>query len=90
MSAHAPQYQMHTTVPVRHSRGKHLIALLGVPAIVLGAVFGVWTVLKEQCAALSTAQCLPVGSADLGGTDVAVLATLLAAGLAAIVEVAAD
>jgi hypothetical protein len=47
-------------------------------------------VLKEQCAVLSTAQCLPVGPTDLGGTEVAVLATILAAGMAAIVEVAAD
>jgi len=90
MATHTPSYQMHTKLPVKHSRGKHLIALLGVPAIVLGAVLAVWNVLKEQCAALSTAQCLPVGPTDLGGTEVAVLATLLAAGMAAIVEVAAD
>ena len=90
MATHTPGYQMHTKVPVKHTRGKHLIALVGVPASVLGAVWAVWNVLKEQCAALSTAQCLPVGSTDLGATDVAVLATLLAAGLATIVEVAAD
>jgi hypothetical protein len=90
MATHAPTYQMHTTVPVKHSRGKHLVALLGVPAIVLGTVLVVWNMLKEQCVALSTAQCLPVGSTDLGGTEVAVLATILAAGMAAIVEVAAD
>jgi hypothetical protein len=90
MATHAPTYQMHTKVPVRRSRGKHLIALLGVPVIVLGTVLAVWNVLKEQCAALSTAQCLPVGSTDLGGAEVAVLATILAAGMAAIVEVAAD
>lgn len=90
MATHAPTYQMHTKVPVKHSRGKHLIALLWVPAVVLGAVLAVWNVLKEQCAALSTAQCLSVGSTNLGGTEVAVLATILAAGLAAIVEVAAD
>lgn len=90
MATHTPSYQMHTTVPVKHTRGKHLIALVGVPAIVLGAVYAVWNVLKEQCATLSTAQCLPVGSTSLGATEVAVLATLLAAGLATIVEVAAD
>ena len=71
MATHTPSYQMHTKVPVKHTRGKHLIALVGVPAIVLAAVWAVWNVLKEQCAALSTAQCLPVGSTDLGGTEVA-------------------
>ena len=90
MAAHPSSYQMHTKLPVRHTRGKHLIALVGVPAIVLGAVLAVWNVLKEQCAALSAAQCLPVGSTSLGGSEVAVLATLLAAGMATIVEVAAD
>lgn len=90
MSAHGPSYQMHTPLPVAHSRGKHLIALLGVPAVVLGTVLVLWNALKEQCVVLSSAQCLPVGSTDLGATEVAVLATILAAGLAAIVEVAAD
>lgn len=90
MSVRSPSYQMHTQLPAHHSRGKHLIALLGVPAIVLGAVLAVWNVLKEQCAVLSTAQCLPVGSTDLAATEVAVLATILAAGMATIVEVAAD
>ncbi|GAA1478523.1 hypothetical protein GCM10009623_29690 [Nocardioides aestuarii] len=90
MATHTPSYQMHTKVPVRHTRGKHLVALVGVPLIVLSTVLVVWNALKEQCAVLSTAQCLPVGSTDLGGTEVAVLATLLAAGLATIVEVAAD
>ena len=81
---------MHTQVPERHSRGKHVIALLAVPAFVLMTVLVAWNVFKEQCTALSAAECLPVGSMGLGGAEVAVLATILAAGLATIVEVLAD
>lgn len=88
MTTHTPSYQMHTQVPVRRHRLRHLVALLGVPAAVSGVALLVWTVLKEQCVAFATDQCLPVGPVVLGGTDVAVLATLLAVGLAVIVEVA--
>lgn len=90
MGAQSPGYQMHTQVPAEHHRVRHLVALVGVPLAVLGVALVLWTTLKEQCAALSTAQCLPVGPVALGGTEVVVLATILAAGLAVIVEVLAD
>ena len=84
MSTH---YQMHTQLPRQHHGGAHLVALLAVPVVVFAAAYAVWNVLKQQCAALTAQECLPVGSMELGGGDVALLATFLAAGLAAIIEV---
>ena len=73
------QYQMHTQLPRQHHGGAHLVALLAVPVVVFATAYAVWNVLKQQCAALTTQECLPVGSMEL--------ATFLAAGLAAIIEV---
>ena len=86
----ATQYRMHTQVRTAHSRGRHLVALVLVPLTVFAAAYAVWSTLKQQCAALAATECLPVGSTELGGSDVALLATFLAAGLAAIVEVATN
>jgi hypothetical protein len=90
MSVQSTHYRMHTQLPRHHRKGKHLLAFLVAPALVFTVVYAVWSVLKEQCTSLSTAQCLSAGSVSLGGTDVALLATFLAAGAAAIVEVVAD
>ena len=86
----ATQYRMHTQIQTGHSRARHLVAFLVVPVAVFAAAYAVWTTLKQQCGVLVAAECLPVGSTELGGSDVALLATFLAAGLATIVEVATN
>ena len=83
-------YPMHTQVQSKHGNHRHLIALLAVPAGVFAAAYAVWNVMKEQCAPLVSSECMAVGSMELGAGDVALLATFLAAGLAAIVEVATN
>ena len=77
----------HPQVQRRHVNGTHLVAFLAVPVIVYAAAYAVWTALKQQCAPLSTLECVTVGSVDLGGSDVALLATFLVAGLAIITEI---
>ena len=74
----------------KRSRGKHVVAFLAAPLAVFTVALAVWSQLKQQCAPLVAQECLPMGSVQLGGTDIALLATFLAAGVAAIVEVAAD
>ena len=86
----ATQYRMHTQIQTGRGRARHLVAFLVAPVAVFAAAYAVWTTLKQQCAALVTAECVPVGSTELAGSDVALLATFLAAGLAAIVEVATN
>lgn len=86
------QYRLHTQVQSKQGKhhGKHMAAFVAAPILVYVAAYAVWTVLKQQCAAFTSAECLPVGSTHLGGSDVVLLATFLAAGVAAIIEIAAD
>ena len=86
------QYRLHTQVQSKQGKlnGKHTAAFIAAPIFVYVVAYAVWTVLKQQCAAFTAAECLPVGSTHLGGSDVALLATFIAAGLAAIIEIAAD
>ncbi len=86
----ATQYQLHTQLQSKPSRNTHLVALLGAPTLVYAAAYAVWTILKQQCAAFTAPECLPVGSTELIGSDVALLATFLAAGIIAIIEIAID
>ena len=86
----ATQYQMHTQLQRKPSKNTHLVAFLAAPALVYAAAYAFWTTLKQQCAAFTAPECLPVGSTDLAGTDVALLATFIAAGIIAIIEIAVD
>ncbi len=75
---------------LKHSRGKHLVAFLAAPIAVFSVALAIWSQLKQQCAPLSAFDCVAMGGYELGGSDIALLATFLAAGLAAIVEIGVD
>ena len=74
----------------KHGRAKHVVAFVAAPIAVFSVAWAIWTSLKEQCVPMAPWECVAVGSTQLAFSDVALLATFLAAGLAAIVEVAAD
>lgn len=87
MSTH---HRTHTQIQRRPSNTKHVVAFFATPVAVFLTAYALWTTLKQQCAAFTAVECVPVGSTQLGGSDVALLATFLAAGLAAIIEVATN
>jgi hypothetical protein len=74
----------------KHGRTKHVVAFVAAPTAVFTVALAIWTNLKQQCVPMAPWECVAVGSTQLAFSDVALLATFLSAGLAAIVEVAAD
>ena len=74
----------------KRGRTKHVVAFVAAPIAVFVVALAIWTNLKQQCVPMAAWECVAVGSTQLAFSDVALLATFLAAGIAAIVEVAAD